>query len=58
MRDEATLDKLRASGLLHDLARAAHACDIADNDGHLNAALDRLGWVVDAISDLLLGLEE
>lgn len=57
MRDEATFAKLRSSGLLHDLARAAHACDIADDDRHLDAALDRLSWVIDAISDLLLGLD-
>jgi hypothetical protein len=57
MRDEAILAKLRSSGLLHDLARAAHLADTAATDRHLDAALDRLGWVVDAISDLLLELE-
>lgn len=57
MRDEAILAKLRSSGLLEALEKAAHWCNTADNDRHLDAALDRLSVVVDAISDLLLGLD-
>lgn len=52
------LDKLRYSGLLNDLEGAAHWCNTASNDGHLNSALARLSIVVDEISDLLLGLDD
>ena len=58
MWDAETLDKLRYSGLLGALEGAAHWCNTADTDRHLDAALDRLSVVVDAISDLLLGLDE
>lgn len=58
MRDQAILDKLRASGLLHDLQGAAHWCITPGDDEYLNAALDHLSIVIDAISDLLLGLDQ
>lgn len=58
MWDAEKLAELRYSGLLRDLEGAAHWCNTASNDGHLNAALTRLSVVVDAISDLLLGLNE
>lgn len=58
MWDDATLEKLRASGLLRDLEGAAHWCRTASNDGHLNAALARLSVVIDEISDLLLGIDQ
>lgn len=58
MWDAEKLAKLRYSGLLRDLEGAAHWCNTASNDGHLQAALARLRLVVDEISDLLLGLDE
>jgi hypothetical protein len=58
MWDAEKLDKLRASGLLHELKGAAHWCDSPGDDEYLTTALNHLSIVIDAISDLLLGLED
>jgi hypothetical protein len=58
MWDEATLEKLRASGLLRDLEGAVAWCNSPGDDEYLNAALGHLSAVIDAISDLLLGIDQ
>jgi len=57
MWDAKKLDKLRASGLLPELKGAVHWCNSPGDDEYLNAALSHLSVVIDAISDLLLGLD-
>ena len=58
MWDTEKLEKLRTSGLLRDLEGAAHWCNSPGDDEYLNSALTHLSVVVDAISDLLLGLSD
>ncbi len=57
LHDAATLQKLRASGLLTRMRLAIEQCEDADTVEELDAKLTALGHVVDAISDLLLGLD-
>ena len=57
VRDADTLRQLRASGLLTRMRHAVERCDDADTVEELDIELDALARVVDAVSDLLLGLD-
>lgn len=57
VRDADTLHRLRASGLLTRMKHALERCDDADTIEELDVELDALGRIVDAVSDLLLGLD-
>ena len=58
MRDAETLQKLRSSRLLFKLGRVVQYCEDAETIEELDRGLDALSHVVDAISDLLLGLDD
>ena len=57
MWDAEKLHKLRASNLLFRMRLAVEQCEDAETVEELDDKLIALGHVVDAISDLLLGLE-
>lgn len=57
VRNVETLERLRDSRLLYRLKLAVERCDDAEMIEDLDRELDALGHVVDAVSDMLLGLD-
>ena len=57
VRNVETLERLRASRLLYRLKLAVERCDDAETIEDLDRELDALRHVVDAVSDMLLGLD-
>jgi len=55
--DAETLQELRSSGLLSKLGRVVEYCEDAETVEELGRGVNALSHVVDAISDLLLGLD-
>jgi len=55
--DADILQRLRASGLLTRMKHSLERCDDADTVEELDEELVSLGRIVDAVSDLLLGLD-